>query len=617
VSALVQLLTLGADGGLYLPGVTIRDWPYVAIRYVHLYVPGPAGIAFFKRYVRDFLLRYRFNGMILEIGGGVRLKSHPEIAAGWKRTEMELYAYGEQVQKVGESGPLGPGRRFQDTTHRGIGGGGYIEREDLVELVRFAREHGQEVVPEIQSLSHVYHLACAHREIAELPDALFPDAYCPSNPKSYKLLFEVMDELVEIIRPAVVHIGHDEWRAGGLCPKCRKKDTGVLFADDVIRICRHLKSRGVGTWMWGDHFISYHNEKRRSYGRMVWFDYPSTEGAWKRVREACPEIVLLNWTWGFQPKGETTPDVGDAELFRKGFRFLYGNFNGLSFEGWEERSKRYDVLGAEVSSWCGMEEFEIGKMHIAAALASIDLLWSTRREPKEKTIRRVMSMLSEVRERMRGTHEPPVERKRRRQTTIDLGGVANAGLRGETWDLRGLKTGRFLADGLACRLGRRAVVVRRPHLGKKKFPSAVEIAVGRRFQTLVFLQSCTGEGRRPIHAGDDTFFPRESSELVGVYDVVFEDGLVLAAEVRYDENVSAWNAGLKGLLYHARCIVAGKLPDGSPLVIWGNEWRNPRPDEPIRLIRFRGTKGTSEAMPMLLGITGIDKVRLSDYRAKK
>jgi hypothetical protein len=347
---------------------------------------------------------------------------------------------------------------------------------------------------------------------------------------------------------------------------------------------------------------------------MVWFDYPSTEGAWKRVKRACPDIVLLNWTWGFRPKGENTPDLGDAELFRKGFRFLYGNFNGPAFEGWDERSKRYDVLGAEVSSWCAMDEFEIGKMHIPAALASIDLLWSTRRESKEQAVKRVMSMLPGVRERMRGTHLPPIEQKRRRQTTIDLASVANAGLRGETWDLRGLKTGRFTADGLACRLAKRAVVVRRPHQAKKKFPPTVDIPVGRRFQTLVFLQSCTGEGRRPIHAGDDTFFPRESSELVGVYDVVFEDGLVLAAEVRYDENVSAWNAGLKGLLYHARCIVAGSLPDGSPLVIWGNEWTNPRPDEPIRLIRFRGTRGPSEAMPMLLGITGIDKVRLSDYR---
>jgi len=615
VATMMQLAELRGDG-LYMPEATIRDWPYMAKRYVHLYVPGRAGILFFKRYVRDFLLRYKFNGIILEMGGGVRLDSHPEIATGWKRTEMELYAHGDQVQKVGESGPLGPGRRFQDTTHRGIGGGSYIDKEDLLELVRFARAHGQDVVPEIQSLSHVYHLACPHREIAELPHALFPDAYCPSNPKSYKLLFDVMDELIDVIRPENVHIGHDEWRAAGLCAKCRKKDTGVLFANDVIRITRHLKSRGVGVWMWADHFVSGHNEKRRSHGRRVWYDYPSTEGAWKRVRRACPDIVLLNWSWRLRRRPEDAPDKYDEELHRKGFRFLYGNFNGLAFEGWPERSKRYDVLGAEVSSWCTMDEFEIGKVHIPTALYSINLLWSTHWPPKEEAVRRVMSMLPGVRERMKGTHLPPIERRPKRERTIDLTDVFNARLAGETWDLRGLRQGRFSAEGLACRLGKGAVVVRRPHQAKKRFPREVEIPVGRRFQSLVFLQSCTGEGRRPVHAGDDTFFPRESSELVGVYDVVFEDEHVLPAEVRYDENVSAWDAGLKGLVYHARCIVAGSLPDGSPLVIWGNEWTNPRPDAPIRLIRFRGTRGKSDAMPMLLGITGIDKVRLSDYRGK-
>jgi hypothetical protein len=368
--------------------------------------------------------------------------------------------------------------------------------------------------------------------------------------------------------------------------------------------------------MWADHFVSAHNEKRRSRGRTVWYDYPSTEGAWKRVLKACPDIVLGNWSWGLRRHPEDAPDKYDEELHRKGFRFLYGNFNGLAFEGWKERSKRYEVLGAEVSSWCAMDEFEIGKMHIPTALFSINLLWSTHWPTKEEAVKRVMSMLPAVRERMQGTRLPPIERRPNRQRTIDLSMSFNAALAGDTWDLTGLKEGTFTANGLRCRLGRGVVVVRRPHQASKRFPPGVEIPVGRRFARLVFLQTCTGQGRRPVHAGDDTFFPRESSELVGLYDIVFEDGMVLAAEVRYDENVSAWNAGLAGLLYHARCILAGSLPDGSPLVIWGNEWTNPRPDEPIRLIRFRGARGTSDAMPVLLGVTGIEKVRLSDYRGK-
>jgi hexosaminidase len=357
-------------GKFALPGGTVRDWPQMQCRYVHLYIPGREHLPFFRRYVRDFLLRYKFNGMVLEVGGGARLTRRPEIATGWKRTVMELQAHGDQVYKTGESCPLGPDNRFQDTTHHGIADGGWIEADDLRAIVAYARAHGQEVVPEIQSLTHVYHLACAHREIAELPDALFPDAYCPSNEDSYKILFDVMDEYIDVMSARTVHIGHDEWRAGGLCPKCREKRTGDLFARDVIRVYEHLRGKDVNVWMWGDHFISTHNEAGRSHdkGGQVWFDYPSTKGAWEQVKKACPDLVLLNWSWSISRDGSGAQGQCDQEMHDKGFPFLYGNFNGPGFDKWAERSARFNVLGAEISSWCTMNEFQIGKMHIAMAL---------------------------------------------------------------------------------------------------------------------------------------------------------------------------------------------------------------------------------------------------------
>ncbi|HUV39490.1 MAG TPA: family 20 glycosylhydrolase, partial [Planctomycetota bacterium] len=452
----------------------------------------------------------------------------------------------------------------------------------------------------------------------ELPHALFPDAYCPSNPESYRLFFDVLDELIDIMRPTTVHIGHDEWRAAGLCPKCRKVHPGKLFARDVIRIYRHLEERGIATWMWADHFVSGHNERGRSWRSRegVWFDHPYTTGAWRAVAKACPKIVLVNWSWGLLRDGATRQGVYDAELREKGFRFLYGNFRGLRFEDWEERAKRHKVLGAEISSWSAMEEFELGKMHVADALSSIHFLWCEKQPPREKLVRRVMSLLPAVREKLSGRYVPPVRLTPERQHALDLSRHFNTKLRGKSWDLRGLRLGRFTADGLACRLGNGAVVVGRPRPGKSK--TAVEIPVGKRFARLVFIQSATDDGRRPVHAGDSTFFPHESSELLGVYDVCFDDGLVLEAEVRYAENVGVWNAGLKGVYYHARNIVAGTLPDGSPLVVWGHEWVNPRPDVPIRAIRFRGTSGgpapASKAQPLLLGITGVEKVKLRDYR---
>lgn len=613
VATIIQLLQLLA-GKLILPVGTVRDWPYRPIRYVHLYIPGRNYIPFFKRYVREFLLRYKFNGIVLEVGGGARLTRHPEIATGWRRTVMELQGHGDQIYKTGESCPLGPDNRFQDTTHHGIADGAWIEPDDLRDVVAFARAHGQEVVPEIQSLTHVYHLACAHRDIAELPDALFPDAYCPCNENSYKLLFEVMDEYIDIMSAHTVHIGHDEWRAGGLCPKCREKHTGDLFAQDVIRIYQHLSARGVNVWMWGDHFVSIHNEAGRpsKKGGPVWYDYPTTKGAWEQVKKACPDLALLNWSWSISRDGAAQGQC-DQELLDKGFSFLYGNFNGAGFDNWAERSARDGVLGAEISSWCTMNEFQIGKMHVAMALGSINLLWSTHWPGRADAARRVIELLPTVSRRLKDTYQPPIRLAPRRQNTVDLSSLFNSPLKTQASNLSGLRQGIFSAAGLEYRLGNGAILVSRAHR-KTAAPVQVTIPVSGNFAALVFLQTSVGEPRHTVHAGDGTFFPDESSELIGLYDIVFRDGMVLQAEVRAGENVAHWDAGFRSILYHARNIEAGTLLNGDPLLIWGLEWTNPRPDEEITEIRFRGTGGPSDAQPLLLGITTIEKDRLSDYR---
>ena len=620
VATMMQLI-VRREGKLFLRGAIVRDWPLLPVRYVHVYVPGKDDLPFFKRYLRDCLLRYKYNGMIMEVGGGVRLRKHPEIATGWRRTVKEMYAYGDRSPISGEACPLGPDRQFQDSTHVGIGGGASIEAEDLRDLVAFARDLGQEVVPEIQSLSHVYYLASACRDIAERPEVLFPDAYCPCNEDSYKLLFEIMDEYIELMGCRTVHIGHDEWRTAGCCPKCKEQSTADLYTQDVIRIYHHLAEKGVAVWMWGDHFFSGHCETGRSLGAQggpVWYLTPDTKGAAAKVREACPDIVLCNWSWSMRD-ADGKQGAGDAELRAKGFRFLYGNFHGSMMEDWPGRATKFEALGAEVSSWCRADEFQLGKMHVAGAIYSSNMLWSSHYGTPEQAAERTMQLLPPTRDRLRGSFDPDTRLTEPAQAALDLSAVFNSPLKTTNFDLSGLRTDAFRAGGLDVRFGTGATVVRRAFQPEEAGAAQATLPVGRAWATLVFWQSSFGPARRTLHAGDGTAFPRESSEAIGVYDVVFADGLILEVPIRADENVAAWDVSIKGMLYHSRPIVAGTLPGGSPLVVWGNEWANPRPDVPIAEIRFRGTGRSwddSQAQPILLGITAIEKVKLEDYRGK-
>ena len=61
-------------------------------------------------------------------------------------------------------------------------------------------------------MSHAYALINSHPELAAFPDDIWPDVYDPTNPKIYDLVFEVFDECIDVIKPNMIHIGHDEWR---------------------------------------------------------------------------------------------------------------------------------------------------------------------------------------------------------------------------------------------------------------------------------------------------------------------------------------------------------------------------------------------------------------------
>ena len=610
VSSLVQLVHRWGTRSLAVRKAEVRDWPVLPIRWVHVFMPGQEQLAFTRRYLRDFLLRYKFNGLILETGAGMRLDTHPEISTGWRRTVREWYAHGETMPKIDEGIPLGTANRFAASLHVGVGGGAYLEKEDVRRLAAWAADLGLEIVPEIQSLSHSYYIACAHRELAEDPDMAWPDSYCPSNEASYRLLFEVMDEYLEVLKPRRVHIGHDEWRRGCLLRALPRQGPGRLYAQDVLRIERHLAEKGLETWMWGDHLVDGHNRfgKKWSEGGFVRYERPDTASARELLAAGTKGLHVTNWS------GE----AGDLTFHELGWPFVIGNLQGTAEKDWAGRVARGGALGGEVSSWSALEEFQLGKLHFPEALFSANLLWSGATARREDALAEVARRLVETRALLAAAPPPSLRAHPMRFEVLDLASVLNHAPKGEGWDLSGLRAGKTVANGLpfrvedaALRGGRSCVLVgRRP--GEE--PLSVELPVTGRWASLVFVQSATAAGAPSIHAGDQTHFPRESSELLGLYEIRFRDGVVETHGIRYDESVSRWDAGLEGLYYHARSLVAGTLPDGRDAVVWGSEWTNPRPDVEIASVRLVGAPGPSAARPILLGITAVEKPRVEDER---
>jgi hypothetical protein len=248
---------------------------------------------------------------------------------------------------------------------------------------------------------------------------------------------------------------------------------------------------------------------------------------------------------------------------------------------------------------------------------SANLLWSVHDPNKEDALAEVGERLASVRARL-GSPPPSLVADPMRFEVLDLASAWNSPPKGEGFDLSGLKPGRHYVEALPYAIadpstwgGRSIVTVARREADGS---TRVALPVRGRWASLVFVQSATGAGRPPIHAGDQTHFPRESAELLGFYEIRYVDGLVDSHAIRYDETVGRWNAGLALPFYFARPLVAGTLPDGRAAVVWASEWTNPRPDVDVASVALVGAPGPTNARPILLGVTAVGKPRVEDLR---
>ncbi|MBE6616817.1 MAG: hypothetical protein E7627_02555 [Ruminococcaceae bacterium] len=341
------------DDGIKFPCCCIEDAPYKPYRGVHLYLP-PVYMMDEFLVLLDTLASLKYNKIILEIGGCVQLDRHPEINLAWLKFCHEAHTY-----PTGPQGIQGSEAYWKDSTHVEISGGGLISKADLRRIVDHCKLLGIELIPELQSLSHAYYLTLAHPEIAERPHERWPDHYCPSCDESYELYFDVADELLEVIKPTMVHIGHDEVRVLGECPRCREKSGHELLAGDLNRIYNFYNARGIKIMMWGEmvqNFTSWkgmptggveHNHVDK-YGRIYHLP-PTHESAYMIPKD----ILMLDWYYSMA-------DGTECEFNEKGFTEMYGNFRGSQIANWDKRSRCPNVMGAEVSTWCIPSEYEIG-----------------------------------------------------------------------------------------------------------------------------------------------------------------------------------------------------------------------------------------------------------------
>lgn len=170
-----------------------------------------------KRYI-DEMARYKYNLLHWHLtddeGWRIEIKSLPKLTSvgAWN------------VKRVGRFGEF---TDIRDDEPRNYGG--FYTQEDIKEVVRYAKEHFVDVLPEIDVPGHSLAAIAAYPELScsggvknhgvgsgeSIKDwtthtALVDDNLCPSNENVYEFLDKVFTEVAQLFPFEYIHVGGDE-----------------------------------------------------------------------------------------------------------------------------------------------------------------------------------------------------------------------------------------------------------------------------------------------------------------------------------------------------------------------------------------------------------------------
>lgn len=577
---------------LQVQSVQVRDWPDKPFRGIYLYVPGRDNIPMFKRFVRDVMARYKFNTVILEMNACMRFDRHPELNEGW----VEFTRDTNYSRRNYPPGPLHD--REQNSSHQDCGDGAFLEKAEVADLVEWCRHHSIEVIPAIPSLTHAFYLLSRHKDLSEVPGDKWPDTYCASNPESYKLLFEVMDEFLEVMKPSMVHAGHDEWFAPfGLCPCCKSKSPGEVYGNDLIKVHEYLANKDIKMAIWGDYLLESVRGKglRRHVAPDGWVYHSPGAMTPQQVKELVPkDILIFNWFWSATERGRSN----EAQLDDLGFHQIYGNMEP-DIEEYPERIKRSTIIGGAPSAWEATNEFNFGKDLMYSFLGCSNLLWSTGVMEPAQLSSSVQASIPGLRQDLSGETTPTQAGDP--ASPINISSSFNAPLRQPVFsvDLSGMRTGRVMMGNRVFDLespnasGSNAIITVGTE-GEAPNPLSREvqgIRIGEDATSLIFLHACARPATNK-EAYRLIWDMRDSADLLGWYEVVYADGLPEVIPIRYGVNILEWNwrsHPRRGAYCYGADEVACGGDGKNSISLFAFEWPSPRLGQVIRQINLRGS----------------------------
>ncbi|MCK5619440.1 MAG: beta-N-acetylhexosaminidase, partial [Candidatus Krumholzibacteria bacterium] len=184
---------------------------------------------------------------------------------GW-RIEIKKYPKLTEIGSIRHDTQIGGWKSEQRT---GVPHKGFYTQEQIKEIVRYAADRHITIVPEIEMPGHASAAIAAYPELStkrekiEVPDRFGKHQNCfnPADEKVYRILSDILDEVVALFPGEVIHIGGDEvrfnhWKESDEIKQLMQREGLKTYADVQIyftnRMSHIIEEKGRRMMGWNE-----------------------------------------------------------------------------------------------------------------------------------------------------------------------------------------------------------------------------------------------------------------------------------------------------------------------------------------------------------------------------
>lgn len=561
------------NGKPEIPETLILDWPDLKTRGYYVEPGNLPSLDEMRHLIRNMYSLSKANILVFEVKWtNWKWTTHPEVSAitgKFKRAERPL--------------------------------------AELRELAQYAKKYKIDFIPAIFTYGKMNALLESHPEIAEDPGykkRKTGASYCPNKEETYKLIFDLMGELISTTGCSTMHIGHDEIEGMAQCPVCKNIPPGDLFANDVNKIATWLAAKNVRTIIWGDMLLdaTYWGKKNvtsTSSNSPTYGNLPVHLGLEKI--DKC--VIICDWHYRDIDKELPTykyfVDAGHEVIAGPWYNDNNNYYSALKI-------KQHGGVGILVTDW----GFLCSRSPLATSMLGVAYAWNLLSPTPERlpyNPERVLAASTWRKDRPSRIHGAvckPVDLSKAGNKTLRGGADAWFGLGGEN-DLSCLPSDSLRLFGTDYRVGQSGVVVGKENKEQGVPGKSNAIIVNEKTRSLVFLHAMTLDE------------PTVDLRTYGTYRMTFTSGKTVNAPID-GGNIAHWlpgsiyqNPWAFKLTYRMDAVLAwqGCTPAGKEIGLHAYEWINPFPDDTVASVVMSAEQGVPG---LRIGLVALTVVKAGD-----